>query len=46
MNNTLSLALLGDKVGAEVIQMKAVNDISLHLDIKRDSEQEEKGYLK
>lgn len=46
MNHTLMLALVADRVRAKGVQMKAVNEMSMHLDLRRDSEGEERGCLR
>lgn len=45
MNHTLMLALVADRVRAKGVQMKAVNEMSMRLDLRRDSEGEERGCL-
>lgn len=37
------LALVGDKVGAETLQMKPVNGIAMPLDLRRDYKGGERG---
>lgn len=44
-NHTLLLALVGDQVRAKGVQTKVVNEMSMHLDLRRGSKGEERGYL-